>query len=291
MTVFASTAALPGTADLWSRLGEYADAGITAVELGAGVSMSEMGTDELAAQLEALDLRYVVHNYFPPPAAPFFLNLASPDAATRAASVALAERALTLSSQLQASYYSVHGGWISDPVGMGETSLVLADSADDWASAMDRFSTSVERLLRHAEACQVDLLVENNVCTPELRGKVLFAGPEDFHTLFARLGSERLGVLADFGHLNVAAATLGFHRDDFVESLSPHIKAFHVHENDGTADTHQPVTEGSWAFDVLRRPGIGAAGVVDEGRYSTAEALAAHLALLSREAGRTGARS
>jgi sugar phosphate isomerase/epimerase len=290
VTSFASTAALPGTADLWDRLDEYTKAGIAAVELGAGISLAETETDALVARLEARGLRYLVHNYFPPPRTPFFINLASAEDATRTMSIELVERALTLSSRVHAPHYSVHAGWVTDPVGRAATSLVLAEpTIGSAAAAMDRFARSLDRLLGRAEACEVDLLVENNVCTPELRGKVLFADPGDFHTLFARVGCERLGVLADVGHLNVSATTLGFERGDFIEGLSRHIRAFHVHDNDGLADTHQPVTETSWALDVLRRPEFGATDVIDEGHYPDAEALAAHLGLLERETGRTGA--
>src|SRR5689334_5084396 len=111
--IAASTACLRGTEPIESRLDRLRGAGIRDIELGAGVTV-DRGVDVLERQS---DLRLLVHNYFPPPAQSFVLNLSSPDEDVRGQSVALVESALDLSARLKAPFYSVHGGFITDPVG------------------------------------------------------------------------------------------------------------------------------------------------------------------------------
>src|SRR5581483_4224646 len=119
--------------------------------------------------------------------------------------------------------------------------------------ALDRLVAALEVAIDRAEALGVELLIENSVFTEALRGKLLLPKPEDFLALFRRLGQRRLGLLVDTGHLNVTARTVGFDRLAFVDAVEPYVRAFHVHDNDGFADSHLPVGEGSWVLDVLAR--------------------------------------
>jgi len=282
---YASTAALADSADLWERLGDYRRAGLTAVELGAGVrpTSTPIDLESLATSLRELEVSLLVHNYFPPQQVPFFLNLASRDDEIRARSVKMVEGGLTLSARLGASHYSVHGGWVTDPTGVGRTSLILAEPIDSDAArtAGERFAYSVDHLLALAESLEVDLLIENNVCSPELVGKVLLASGEDFDRFLLRFRSERLGILVDLGHLRISAETLGFTPEAFVDEMAPHIRAFHAHDNDGKTDLHEPVQEGSWALGILRRPEFVDAIAVDEARFVSAAALARHVEFLA----------
>ena len=202
----------------------------------------------------------------------------------------MVEDCLALSARLGASFYSVHAGWVTDPIGVGATSLILADADEaEAAAAADRFRRSLEHLIGQAEEYGVDLLLENNVCTPALRGKVLLAESSEFAELLAELRSDRLGILLDFGHLRVSARTLGFEPLEFVDELAGDIRAFHAHDNDGSSDTHDPVAEGSWVLDVLRRPEHAGAAVVAEARVRDPDSLAVQLGLLASTIATAGA--
>ena len=261
--IFASTGCL--RADFWQTLDRYCDAGLTDVELG---TTNEPLGERLVHRLRAYELRYVVHNYFPPPAQRFVLNLASPDADVRARSLRLVQDALAISAVLDSPLYSVHAGFVSDPVGFDGGSFVFSGGGDADA-AMARFRESIDVALARAAELGVDLLVENNVCTPETRGMLLLQTPEEFEEL------PGFGILLDTGHLNVSARTLGFDREEFVRRLGSRIRAVHLHDNDGTADRHEPVALDSWALRTVRAS--DARAVVVEALFANVEALRAHV--------------
>ena len=283
-SIFVSTVCLPGVQPITSRISLYRSHGLNAIELGAGVSVDK---DSLS-QVAGMGCQFLVHNYFPPSPEPFVLNLASGDDSIRKRSLDLISEALALTARLGAPFYSVHAGFITDPTSFGMTSFVfpMPASPDEPQFAMDRFTTALEIAVDRAQHLGVQLLVENNVCSHELRGKLLLDTADEFLTLFHILPSPYLGILLDTGHLNVTAHTLDFDRMSFVDEVTPYIRAFHVHDNDGIADTHQPVQPGSWVFDVLRRPEFAGLPIVVEARFETVADLRRHVDWLKTELGR-----
>jgi len=282
--IFVSTACLPGVQPITSRISLYRSHGLDAIELGAGVSADK---DSLS-QVAEMKCRFLVHNYFPPPPDPFVLNLASGDAGIRQRSLDLVTEALALSARLAAPFYSVHAGFSTDPTSFGTTSFVfpMPASPDEAQLAIDRFIAALEIALDRAQHFGVQLLVENNVCPHELRGKLLLQTVDEFLALFRVLPSPHLGMLLDTGHLNVTANTLGFDRIAFVEKVASYVRAFHVHDNDGIADTHQPAQPGSWVLDVLRRPEFADLPIVVEAKFKTVSDIRRHVEWLKGELGR-----
>ena len=132
-----------------------------------------------------------------------------------------------------------------------------------------------------AAALGLDVLVENNVCGPELVGKLLLQETDEFVALFEQIDAPNLGILLDTGHLNVSAHTLGFDRMGFVETLAPLVRALHVHDNDGTADQHQPVQPGSWGLEALRLPALADVPLTVESTVSDISAAPAYIAWLA----------
>jgi sugar phosphate isomerase/epimerase len=262
-TVFASTGCLPD--GFWATLEHYREAGLEDVELG---TTKEPLGDRLVERLREHGLRYIVHNYFPPPSEAFVLNLASPDDGIRGRSRRLVEQALATAASLGSPLYSVHAGFVSDPIGLAGRSFVFPPGGEVEA-AKERFRESLDGALARAEELGVELLVENNVCTPESRGALLLQTPNEFEELTG------FGILLDTGHLNVSATTLGFEREDFVRRLGPRVRAVHLHDNDGSADRHEPVAPTSWALDAARAS--GADTIVVEALFANVEALRDHV--------------
>jgi sugar phosphate isomerase/epimerase len=264
-----------------SRIGDLRKHGLAAIELGAGVKVG----NDLDRLFSEDGVQCFIHNYFPPPASSFVLNLASADESVRNRSADLVRAALELSARLGAPFYSVHGGFITDPVGFDGIGFVFPAPAskDEARHAMERFVDTLRGLLKNAAACGVKILIENNVCVQAAVGKLLLQESDGFAELFAALPDPNLGMLLDTGHLNVSARTLGFDRGLFVDRVQPYVRAFHVHDNDGTADTHDVVAQGSWVLDVLRRPGFRGVPLVIESKFADASGLARHVEWLEME--------
>jgi sugar phosphate isomerase/epimerase len=266
--VYASTGCVAG--GFWETLDAYRAAGLRDVELG---TTTEPLGDGLVERLAADGLRFVVHNYFPPPAERFVLNLASPDRDVRERSLRLVERALATAAALGSPLYSVHAGFVSDPIGFDGRSFVF-EPGGDVEAAKERFARSLEWALARARDAGVELIVENNVCTPATRGALLLQTPDEFEEL------PGFGILLDTGHLNVSATTLGFDREEFARRLGPRIRAFHLHDNDGSADRHEPVSADSWALDAVRA--ASAETVVVEALFANVEELRDHVEQVRR---------
>jgi sugar phosphate isomerase/epimerase len=279
--VFVSTACIPIKESVRSRISSYRQCGLDAIELGASVSVNE----EDLAQIAEVQCNFLVHNYFPPPQEPFVLNLASQDDDIRQRSLDLVFKALDLTVQLGAPFYSVHAGFITDPTSFGTTSFVfpMPTSSSEKQAAVTRFKASLEKVSSRAQELSLQTLVENNVCTEDLRGKLLFQTADEILGVFHDLSLSNLGLLLDTGHLNVTAHTFDFDRMRFVERVAPYVRAFHISDNDGTEDKGEPVREGSWVLDVLHRPEFIGLPVVVEAHFDNTSELCQYVDWLKEE--------
>lgn len=279
--IYASTACLPGKQPLSSRMSLYKKHGIKAIELGAGVTVDE---NDLAQIIEDNE-QILIHNYFPPPTESFVLNLASANNNIRKRSLELVHKAMTLSANLKAAFYSVHAGFITDPVGFGTTSFIFPSpkSSTESRAAFDRFCYSLEQILHWAGQLGVSLLIENNVCSQENKGKLLLQTAEEFMELFSLVNNPHLGILLDTGHMKVSANTFNFDIDSFIQTVAPHVRAVHLHDNDGIYDSHQPVKSESQLFNLLNRSLFQDVVTVVESKFESAEQLKQYVTWLSKE--------
>jgi sugar phosphate isomerase/epimerase len=277
-SIYISTAALPPL-DMQSRLESMRAIGIDRIELGANLRCV---ADEVEpACRRAAGCAFLIHNYFPPPPEPFLLNLAADDGAQRARSLAFCKRAVDLAASIGAPFYSVHAGFRAalDPASLGK--VLQYDEAVPFERAYSTFVSQIRELITYAQSKHVAILIEPNVVAPfNLRNGrndfALLATAEEFERLSSDLADMHFGILLDTGHLNVTASTLGFDREEFVECVAAQVAAFHVHDNDGTADQHRPVRAGSWVIDVLRQRPFRTLPIVVESKFGTVDEARAH---------------
>ena len=69
----------------------------------------------------------------------------------------------------------------------------------------------------------------------------------------------------------------------FVNDIRSFIHAFHVHDNNGIADTHQPIQPGSWVLDMLKKPEFSNLPIVVESKFSNIADLSTHVKWLKEE--------
>ncbi len=203
----------------------------------------------------------LIHNYFPTPEIPFVLNLAATNPQIRAESHALCRRAIELTSAVGAPFYSVHSGFAmnltADQLGQPAQQAALgADCCIDRATANRAFRDSVAELSDFAKARGVGLLLENNVITRKQvaagrADSLLMTTPSECRQFLDDLSDPNVGLLLDVAHAKVSASALGFDPAGFFQ-IGQHLRALHLSDNDGDADTNQPVTPGSWFAPLLR---------------------------------------
>ena len=255
MSIYISTGAFQ-TRHLPDILALCKQGDLTGLELSSGLPYMDNLEEILHDALHYAPL--LLHNYFPAPQEPFVLNLAAADPDIADRSMALCRHAIQLSASIGAPFYSVHSGFAVnldvDMLGKPETQVGFSKADDTvYEAAYIRFRERVATLSDFAATKGVRLLLENNVAPQEIGGNaLLMTRAEHFLRLFDDLKHSNLGALVDVGHTYVSAHTLGFDPEDFIDTLAPHIEAFHVSENDGLRDSNQPVREDSWFLPHLK---------------------------------------
>ncbi|WP_336326292.1 sugar phosphate isomerase/epimerase family protein [Halovenus sp. HT40] len=262
--LYASTTCLGGRSYA-ETIDAYRTAGIDAVELGY---CHDTGFD-VGTLVTQCSFDLTAHNYFRPVPEEFVLNIASQDDSLRQRSVEYVRDSIDFCAQHEIDRYTFHAGFRADPdenlrFDTAELSPVLP--------CMETFVDSLETLVPYAERRGVSVAIENNVVEPrhltDEGSVVLLADPTEFEMLFDRI---EIDVLLDIGHLKVAAETLDFDAEEFLDIVTPQVSHIHLHTNDGTHDAHQPVRPGCWAFDVWKR--FNDTPTTVEARFDTLEEL------------------
>ena len=231
---------------------DFYNHGIAGVELSGGAFSTSYQADLLALPKE---LTLQVHNYFPPPALPFVLNLASNNLKIAEQGMCHVRRAIRTAVLLRRPIYSFHAGFRIDPqvseLGkkLGKYKLI------DRGIALELFG---ERLLILAEEARqegVKLLIENNVlniANLSIYGEdpLLLTHPDEISSFMASMPSN-VGLLLDVAHLKVSAKSLEFNLKQAHELLKKWIKGYHLSDNDGNADSNECVRSDSWFWNVL----------------------------------------
>lgn len=225
-------------------------AGLGRIELGSGTAWVENMLDGVR-RTSGKPIHYLVHNYFPPHRDPFVLNLASTAEDVLARSREHCRLAIDLTHELRAPFFSVHAGFAFEarPDQLGRDLTKTPRVSLDEAHGV--FVESLRELCGYAASKGVQLLVENNVIAPfnliDGRNKLgLCATADDLVRTYEEVGSSNFGFLVDVGHLKVTARALRFDHHAFLDQVGRYIRAFHLSENDGTADQNRTFDDRAW---------------------------------------------
>ena len=280
--VYVSTACLAGGSDVFRVLDAYAAAGLKNVELGATLSYR----DGLAPGLfKRYSFNFIIHNYFPPPREKVVVNLASQDADVLRRSRQQIKRSIDFCHALGVDFFSVHAGFRIEPD--DNFRFDLNGPVAPYEPSFETFVASVKEIDAYAQARGIRIAIENHGM-PERdlsRGRNLaymLCEAWEFERLWSAVPSANVGMLLDLGHLKVAAQSLGFDKEDFIDRVKGKVFSFHAHDNNGIADEHEAVGEGSWCLDVLGRGCFSGAKVVTESRGLSVKQIAEQVRLLEK---------
>ena len=218
-----------------------------AIEFSSGMPYrADMETIFLNASIK----RYA-HNYFPAPQTPFVLNLASSNETIRNTSIQHCIKGMELSAKAGVPFFSAHAGFCVDPkpaeLGQELSRIANIDRELHW----NLFIDAVKIILKETEHLKIGFLIENNVLAKmnvyeDGTNPLLCVEPDEIHELIIDINNKRLGILLDTVHLKVSATTLGFDKDEAVESLQPLIKCIHHSDNEGEFDNNEEIKSDYW---------------------------------------------
>jgi sugar phosphate isomerase/epimerase len=235
---------------------DFYNLGIPAVELSGGL-YSETCVSDILSLPKAISMQ--VHNYFPPPSVPFVFNLASNDLNIAERSMDHVRSSMRLALVVDRPVYSFHAGFRINPRVAELGQSISRQDLCDRDTALKLFGERVLILAEEARREGVKLLVENNVLN-KLNFKIfredplLLTHPDEIVKFMSEMPSN-VRLLMDVAHLKVSARTLGFDPIEAHDKARPWIQAYHLSDNDGTADTNEIVTDVSWFWDVIK-PGL-----------------------------------
>lgn len=288
MTIYISTSFAPLHSAVTDVLTSLAQCGITSVELGS----THCYEPDLVSRLKQFEIQYIVHNYFPPSAESFIVNIASTSTLIRTRSLRHAMDSISFCRQIGASLYTVHPGFMFDPSEESESTenydfiffkpRVDYTSEDYYNTCFDLFIDSARLLCRHAQREGVRLAVES-------QGSVLNANnlflqhPDDFERLMTAFAPTELGINLNLGHLNLASQAFGFDREAFIRQISDYIAAFEISHNDGQKDDHGPLVKEGWYWKVIRDKRFTQVPKIFEGRNLSLQIIRAMVDWLIQE--------
>ncbi len=233
---------------------ELTEIGISAIELSGGIH-DNFQLEKLKSLLP--DVKMQVHNYFPPPAVSFVLNLASEDDEVAAASMSHVRKAFQWSEQLNSKIYSVHAGFLFDPkphdLGKGIKKVKL----NKRENALQLFTNRITKLAKEFDEIGGILLIENNVLSSNnlinFGDNPFLLTEVDECKLFMNEVPHNVALLIDVAHLKVSANSQGFDAINALIELKEHTYAYHLSDNDGISDSNGIVSEQSWFWPYLKK--------------------------------------
>lgn len=233
---------------------QLVEAGFKNIELSGGTQPYENMVSDLLELKEKYSLNYLLHNYFPPPAIPFVVNLAALDNETANSTLEHLKRSLIISRELKADKLGFHAGFLIN-IPMNEMGKeITRQKLFDSKSSMEAFCSRYNEI--KFLAGKIELYLENNVLSEtnyknfDQINPFHFTDLDSYHELAERI---QFKPLIDVGHLKVSCYTLKL---DFATQLEVFLSMsdyIHISDNDSLRDGNEPLVKNSEMFDLISR--------------------------------------
>ena len=250
--VFVSTTFVKDQQKLSYALDMLRNLNIDGVELGSNHCF-----EEDYSYIHEYNYRYLTHNYFPIPRNSFVINLASNDSEIRHKSLAHAKKAIDFSAENNCEIYTVHPGFVTDPLGAGmardnydfnfSDDVITKKMVKD---ATDNLYKSLDKLVNYSKGKLVNLAIETEGSRSHYN-KLLMQKPEDYASLFEKFSPYDIGINLNIGHLALARNEFNFCALEFCEFISEYVIAMELSHNNGHEDEHLPLINEEWYWQII----------------------------------------
>lgn len=216
--------------------------GFSNIELSGGTDHYTGLEVDLIALQRNHGLSFLAHNYFPPPAEPLVINLASGDGGIYAKTIAQLKRGVDLCRVLGLDRFSFHAGFLADlrPEDLGRP--IQRRGLCDRQAAVEIFCRGYEEIRAYAKGLRI--YVENNVLLPGVyrefnnRSPFLFTDFAGYRELRERID---FMPLLDVAHLEISCRTLGLDFAEALRSLLAETDYLHVGDTNEACDQDLPL--------------------------------------------------
>lgn len=204
-------------------------------------------------KLKEKNISFIFHNYFPVPKKPFIINLASSDKNIQKLSINHFKKVINLSYLFKVKYVSMHAGFKVNFLkntfkinNINEVNIIKNDEA------VKNFLNSIKIISKYAKKKNIQILIENNVLNKKnyslfKSNPFLFSESKSINKIMKKL-PKNVGLILDTGHLKVTCRTLKLNLLKEYKKIFKHIKAYHLSDNNGLADTNNLFTAKAWWF-------------------------------------------
>ena len=227
--------------------------GFKNIELSGGTNLYEGYIDDLLELKDKYNLKYLLHNYFPPPKEPFMLNIASLNNELFEKSIEHCLNALQVCKILGSRKYGIHAGFLIDFAPSEAGKKIQLKKVNDRAVAIDRIAQAWIKITEEAGNA-IDLYIENNVLSKTNHDTYKGDNPfllTDHKTYLELLEKVDFKILLDLAHLKVSCHTLGLNFFDQSNELIKNTDYLHVSGNNGLSDQNYGIKNDSSIIEFL----------------------------------------
>ena len=227
--------------------------GFKNIELSGGTNLYEGYIDDLLELKDKYNLKYLLHNYFPPPKEPFMLNIASLNNELFEKSIEHCLNALQVCKILGSRKYGIHAGFLIDFAPSEAGKKIQLKKVNDRAVAIDRLAQAWIKIEEEA-GNEIDLYIENNVLSKTNHDTYKGDNPfllTDHKTYLELLEKVDFKILLDLAHLKVSCHTLGLNFFDQSNELIKNTDYLHVSGNNGLSDQNYGIKNDSSIIEFL----------------------------------------
>ncbi|MCT7487123.1 sugar phosphate isomerase/epimerase [Aliarcobacter cryaerophilus] len=233
---------------------ELARNGFQNIELSGGTEYYGDFEDDLLELKEKYNLKYICHNYFPPPKEHLVLNLASLNDEIYKKTFEHLRQAIELSKSLGAKKFGFHAGFFIDIKVSEIGKKISKNNLFDKERSTQRFCDGFKELQNIAG--DLKLYIENNVFsstnakTYENENLFMLTNSMEYKELKEMID---FNLLLDIAHLKVSTKTLGLNFEEELSNMINQSDYIHISDNDALHDLNNKLQENSSLVELLKR--------------------------------------